>query len=86
MVINGSLPDEFNPKDKSTYHWIFDHVYRVQKMDINHIIAFRRHNVSKLEIQNINGKKENPGRLFKTPASINIVKILVNPAGFIELG
>ncbi len=84
MVINGEPHIAFDKYDKSTYHFLFDQVYRVQKMDVTGTIAFRKHNVAILSKKDSKGSNIEPGRLFVRPSTCSVNKINVSPAGFIE--
>ncbi len=77
LIIKDNLPVGFDFADKSTYHLVFDSVYRVQKMDKNNSIVFRKHYVSYIE--------DNRGVLRKSPSTFKGTKIIIDPAGFLEL-
>ncbi|ROL58951.1 type II CRISPR RNA-guided endonuclease Cas9 [Bacteroidetes/Chlorobi group bacterium ChocPot_Mid] len=84
LVIMGDIPNGFETLDQSTYHLIFDKVYRVRSIDRNNIIDFRKHFISILETLDKNGKKVYPGRLFAVPSTLNCKKIVISPIGIIE--
>ncbi|MFH1052036.1 MAG: type II CRISPR RNA-guided endonuclease Cas9 [bacterium] len=85
LVIMGDIPEYFEPLDQSTYHLIFDKVYRVQKMvNTNNQIFFRKHNISVLKSVDKEGKEYEPGAISKYPSTLNCRKILISTTGIIE--
>lgn len=79
MLFIGDLKENFDFTNKHNYSAIFDKIYRVQKMDANCNIVFRKHNTT------ITDDKVSTGILRKSASSIKGIKIIVDPAGFIEL-
>ncbi len=79
LIINDELPKDFDFADKSTYHLVFDSVYRVQKMDKNKSIVFRKHYVSHTR------DDDNSVVLRRSPTTLNCIKVKIDPAGFLEL-
>ncbi len=85
MFLVGSVPDGFDPNDKSTYNLVVDLIYRVQKIDRKSEITFRNQRVAVLSSKDKNGKELNPGRLIKVPNTLDARKIEINPSGYIKL-
>ncbi len=85
MILNTlEAPVNFDKKDKSTYHTIFDITYRVQNMTESTQVFFKLHNIAVLESKDKNGNKVLTPSLSKVPSTLIANKIKVSPAGFIE--
>ncbi len=85
LYLDGEFPDNFDFDDKSTYHRIFDNIYRVQKTTQAGQITFRNHKEAKLEARKDNNKEYEPGVLRKNPSKIKGYKLKIDPIGYLEL-
>lgn len=81
LLLIGDVPDEFDIDNKSTYNYVFDQIYRVQKMDQNGNIALRQHYVS------MTSDYDKRGILRKNYRSLlndNPRKLFITHHGFLE--
>jgi len=80
MVIMDVNENEIDWNDTNLAFIYFDKLYRVQKMDINKIITFRKHTTARLQ----NDNKVEIGRLFKNPNTLKAIKVKIDPIGRIR--
>lgn len=85
LVYLGELPININLQDKSSYKFLYNNIFRVQKYVQDGRISLRKHFIAVLETKDKEGNKIEPGLKRTNVRLINAIKLKISPLGFLSI-